>query len=252
MNEERIQKLNDEEPAQGQYVLYWMQQSQRAHFNHALEHAIRTANQRDEPILVAFGLMDDYPHANVRHYRFMLEGLHEVEADLAERGIKLVVRRGSPDEVALSLAQNASIVVCDRGYLRHQKAWRRRVAREAGRSVIQVESDVVVPIEVASDKAEFAARTLRPKIERVRDAFTAKVSATAPVRKSLRLRVGSDLNLWYVDKALDGLSIDRCRRCNASTAGRVRHGAGLPPFFVARSRATVRVEAIRPRTRYPV
>ena len=81
----------------GRYVLYWMQQSQRARFNPALELAIDEANARDLPVLVCFGLMDRYPEANARHYAFMLEGLAEVERDLSERGMAFVIRRGAPD-----------------------------------------------------------------------------------------------------------------------------------------------------------
>ena len=58
-------------------MLYWIQQSQRAEHNPALEHAARRANQHGKPLLVGFGLMDDYPEANARHYRFMLRGLAE-------------------------------------------------------------------------------------------------------------------------------------------------------------------------------
>jgi deoxyribodipyrimidine photo-lyase len=54
--------------------------------------------------------MDDYPDANLRHYRFMLEGLQDVAATLAERGIGLVVRRGAPNEVAVTLAKHAALV----------------------------------------------------------------------------------------------------------------------------------------------
>ena len=71
-----------------------MQQSQRAAYNHALEYAVQQANKQDRMLLVAFGLTDDYPEANLRHYTFMLEGLKETQATLASRGIKLVVRRG--------------------------------------------------------------------------------------------------------------------------------------------------------------
>ena len=70
----RIQVLNDREIKKGRYVLYWMQQSQRAVYNHALEYAIQQANALEQMILVVFGLMDDYPEANLRHYTFMLEG----------------------------------------------------------------------------------------------------------------------------------------------------------------------------------
>jgi deoxyribodipyrimidine photo-lyase len=82
----RISVLNNVEPQLGGcYVLYWMQQSQRAQFNPALEIAIEEANARDLPVLVCFGLMDGYLEANARHYAFMLAGLAEVEQDLRKR-----------------------------------------------------------------------------------------------------------------------------------------------------------------------
>jgi len=56
----------------------------------------------------------------------------------------------SPDEVALKLGRDAAVIVCDRGYLRHQRRWRDRVADGAGCRVEQVESDVVVPVEEVS------------------------------------------------------------------------------------------------------
>jgi deoxyribodipyrimidine photo-lyase len=96
--------------------------------------------------------LDNYPEANLRHYTFMLEGLKEAQAFLAKRGIKMVIRKGAPAEVALSLGQQASMIVCDRGYLKHQKRWRAQVAREAKCRLVQVESDVVVPVEVVSEK----------------------------------------------------------------------------------------------------
>lgn len=210
MDSDRLSILNDA-PADpdGSYVLYWMQQSQRADFNPALEHAVREANRRNQGVVVGFGLTDDYPEANERHYAFMLEGLAEVRDSLHERGIKFVLRRGAPDEVALGLAQDASLVVCDRGYLRHQRTWRDRVAREAGRRVEQVEGDLVVPVETASDKVEFAARTLRPKLRRLWPAFLTDVTRTRVEVPSLTLAVTGDLDAADPDAALGALDIDR-------------------------------------------
>jgi len=153
--------------AGGRYVLYWMQQAQRAAENHALEYAIFRANQLQLPVVVGFGLTDAYPDANLRHYSFMLAGLLETAEALAKRGIRLVCRRGEPPEVALALAREAALLVCDVGYCRHQKAWRAQAVRQAPCPVIQVESDVVVPVAAASPKAEYAARTLRPKLQRL-------------------------------------------------------------------------------------
>jgi len=64
----RIQVLNDADVRKKDYVLYWMQQSQRAVHNHALEFAVEQANQQNRMLLVAFGLTNDYPEANLRHY----------------------------------------------------------------------------------------------------------------------------------------------------------------------------------------
>ncbi len=191
---ERVQTLNDTQPQDGDYVLYWMQQSQRAEDNPALEYGVQQANSLKKPLLVGFGLMDDYPEANLRHYTFMLEGLKETQAALKDRDVRMVVQRGSPDEVALNLSKNAALLVTDRGYLNIQKKWRERVADEAACRVVQIEGDVVVPVELASNKREYAARTLRPKIHKHLEKFLVDLSTTAVNRSSLGLNIdGVDL-----------------------------------------------------------
>ena len=65
---------------------------------------------------------------------------------LEKRGIKMVVRRGAPDDIALEAGKDASLIVTDRGYMRPQKRWRKRVAGEAECPVTRVESGVVVPV----------------------------------------------------------------------------------------------------------
>lgn len=95
MNENRIRHLNDKAlDTDGKYVLYWMQQSQRAHANPALEYAVRLQNEQDQGLIVCFGLMPNYPEANRRHCAFMLEGLAETAESLHERGIKFVAQKG--------------------------------------------------------------------------------------------------------------------------------------------------------------
>ncbi|MBA8794798.1 deoxyribodipyrimidine photo-lyase [Friedmanniella endophytica] len=209
---ERVQHLNDhDEPtgpddADGRYVLYWMQQSARASFNHALEFAIHRANDLELPLLVAFGLMDDYPDANARHYRFLLEGLADVEAELGKRDIAFVLQKGEPAAVAERLAKDAALVVVDRGYLRHQRQWREDVASSVGCAVVQVESDVVVPVELVSDHAEHAARTIRPKITQHLDRFLVPLRATR-LQNTTKPRVSGE-DLSDLDALLGSLTID--------------------------------------------
>jgi len=206
IHDARVRPLNERAPRRGRYVLYWMQQSQRAAGNHALEYAVQRANALGLPLRVGFGLTDDYPEAAVRHYRFMLEGLRHTARELAGRGIPLVARRGAPDQVALGMAADAAELVCDRGYLRHQKAWRAKVAAAARCPVIQVETDVVVPIAVASGKAEWAARTLRPRIGARLDEFMVALQPTPLARTGGAAR---GLDLEDVDGVLARMRLDR-------------------------------------------
>jgi deoxyribodipyrimidine photo-lyase len=208
IQEERIRPLNEKDVREGDYVLYWMQEAQRAEYNHALEYAVQRANELGHPLLVIFGLMTGYPEANLRHYAFLLEGLQDVKEALKERKIKFVVRWGSPDEVALDTGKTASLIVCDMSYLRLQKKWREKVAEAADCAVVQVETEVVVPVELASDKREHAARTLRPKIREHLDEFLVGLEPTTVEKQSLNMQADG-LDLSDVGEILDNMELDR-------------------------------------------
>ena len=240
----RIRPLNAAPARDGAYVLYWMQQSQRASGNPALELAVREANARRLPVIVGFGLTEHYPDANARHFAFLLQGLADTAARLRQRGLGFTVRRGSPEHVALDLARDAALVVCDRGYLRHQRVWRQAVADRAGRCVVQVEGDVVVPVEAASGKAEYAARTIRPKILRHLDRFLRPVADAAVERTCFDAAPDGDVDLSNPGAVLDGLDVDRSvkpvrRFAGGTAAARERLAAflhsGLPGFAGRRS-----------------
>jgi deoxyribodipyrimidine photo-lyase len=138
----------------------------------------------------------------------MLEGLQETQAALAKRGIKMVVQKGNPADVARSAGRRASLIVCDRGYLRHQRQWRKKVARNAGCRVVQIESDVVVPLEVVSGKAEYAARTIRPKIHKYLKDYLLEFKPTKIKKTSLKTRV-SGLDLSDIEAVAKNMSLDK-------------------------------------------
>ena len=181
---ERVQPLNSKKMVPGKFVLYWMQASQRVLCNHALEYAIRQANELDQPVVVLFGITSQFPEANARHYAFMLQGLQNVHDGLKKRGISFVVRLQSPELAAVTMAKSASLVVTDRGYLDIQKAWRTHVANKVPCLVVQVESDVVVPVAVASEKEAYSAGILRPKLQKHLKRFLVPLKET-PVKRIL-------------------------------------------------------------------
>lgn len=229
---ERIQQLNDAPlRPEGDYVLYWMQASQREAYNHALEYAVDRANELRLPLLVAFGLMDDYPEANERHYAFMLEGLRETAHALEERNIAFRAYHGRPDNVAINAAQRAALLVVDCGYLRGQRAWRKNVAENAGCRVVQVESDAVIPVETASDKEEYAARTIRPKLERKLDTFLQPLRRRRLITTEFKNSIEEGIDIF--DSALlSRLKLDRSvGKTAAFTGGAAQAGKRLQDFI---------------------
>lgn len=155
----------------GDYVLYWMQQSQRVSYNHALEYAIQQANHSGLPLLVLFVFDTNFPEANQRHFTFMIEGLLEVEQELKQKNIRIQFEQGNMVAKVVKYASNASQLVGDFGYLRIQREWREAISAKINKPFVCLESDIVVPVEVASDKQEYMARTIRPKIERELDDY---------------------------------------------------------------------------------
>jgi deoxyribodipyrimidine photo-lyase len=211
IQQERIRALNKKEMKKGDYVLYWMQASQRTEYNHALEYAILKANER--------------------HYAFMLEGLKEVEKSLKKRGIRMVILYQSPEIGAVRLAKRASLVIVDRGYLRIQRQWREDAAHRITCPLIQVESDVVVPVEEVSNKEEYTAATIRSKIHKKLGHFLVPLRQKDPVIDSLSLNVKS-FNIEDIGQALLKLRIDRSvQKVNSFKGGRAEALRHLEVFL---------------------
>jgi len=82
---------------EGKCVVYWMQRAQRGQENHAVDVAVKAANHLGLPLVVYFAAISNFPHANLRHYAFLQQGLKDIEEDLASRGVAFVMRR-APNE----------------------------------------------------------------------------------------------------------------------------------------------------------
>ena len=95
---------------EGRCVVYWMQRSQRALDNPALNLAIEAANLLKRPVVVFFSLIPNAHHANRRHYQFMLKGLQDVAQGLRERGVGFVLRR-FPDHSLLKFCSEVRPVL---------------------------------------------------------------------------------------------------------------------------------------------
>lgn len=204
---ERIKILNIQPEQSGKYVLYWMQAAQREQYNQALEYSIMQANRLGLPLVVYFGLTDDYPGANLRHYQFMLEGLIETARFIEERGATFVLRRISPEVGVVELAKDAALVVVDRGYTRFQRNWRRHAADHLPCKFVQIETESIVPIEAVSDKEEYAAATFRPKLHRQLERFLVPIRRTQLNHRANKIKIRSE-SLSDLPSLLAKLDVD--------------------------------------------
>jgi len=230
---DRIRSLGGSKAAGGRgkdFVLYWMQAAQRARGNHALEFAADKANELGKPLVVFFGLTEAFPEANRRHYAFLLEGLKETRESLEARGIRLVIRHVSPGEGAAELGRRACFVVVDGGYLRIERKWRRDAAHLLDVAFIEVESNVIIPVETASPKEDFAAATLRPKIRRQIEPFLVPLKERPLKKSSLSLRLDS-LDVRDTDKVLASLKVDGDVRAGRFEGGTSRALSLLEDFI---------------------
>lgn len=162
----RIQKLSSGKSSQGTCVLYVMSRDQRVRDNYALLAAQSKARSLELPLVVGFIL---YPASRTRskeHVAFMIEGLEQLAADLAQRNIPLICKKDAAQRGAQQLLDQLepAAVYCDFSPLRSPRKRAQILADVASCPVFVVDTHNVVPLWVTSRKQEYAARTIRPKI----------------------------------------------------------------------------------------
>ena len=148
----------------GKCVLYWMQRSQRGTDNHAVDIAVAIANQLRLPLVVYFAGIANFPHANLRHYVFLNQGLPDLEEDLAARNISFVFRR-APHESHTQLIADVqpAIVLGDENPMRIPESWRADLAKQITMPFWTVDADCIIPQRLFPT-AQYAAHTMRPRL----------------------------------------------------------------------------------------
>ncbi|EDW08131.2 deoxyribodipyrimidine photo-lyase [Drosophila mojavensis] len=149
-------------------VVYWMSRDARVQDNWALLFAQRLALKLELPLTVVFCLVPKFLNATLRHYKFMLGGLQEVEQQCRELNVSFHLLLGPAVERLPQFVKDEKIgaVICDFAPLRLPRQWVEDVVKALPAHVplTQVDAHNVVPLWVTSDKQEYAARTIRNKI----------------------------------------------------------------------------------------
>jgi deoxyribodipyrimidine photo-lyase len=149
----------------GACVVYWMQHAQRGLDNPALDVAVEAANILRKPVVVFFAPVPFYPHANLRHYRFLNEGIADIADALKKRNVGFVLRR-YPDHSLAKFCDEvkAVLVVGDENPMREPEGWRQTAAKRLTVPLWTVDADVIIPSKLL-EKAQYAAHTIRPRLQ---------------------------------------------------------------------------------------
>ena len=166
----RVRRAGSPAP-EGRCIVYWMQRAQRGQDNHALDVAIAVANALALPVVAYFAGISNFPHANLRHYAFLNQGLPDAAEACAQRGVGFVLRRAPlEDPLRFFTDVQAAMVIGDENPMRMPELWRMSVADQLTVPFWTVDADVIVPSRLL-EKAQFSAGVARPRLLRALPEF---------------------------------------------------------------------------------
>jgi deoxyribodipyrimidine photo-lyase len=150
-------------------VIYWMSRAIRMSENPALVEACVTAKEHGAKLIVVFALIPNFPYANTRNMDFLLRGLAEVSDKLSEKGIPLYLHQGFPVNAFEHILKEYRIIsiINEHHVLNPFLSSQDQVKEWCLYQDVDfhlVNTACVIPVEEASNKLEFAAKTIRPKI----------------------------------------------------------------------------------------
>jgi deoxyribodipyrimidine photo-lyase len=167
INNNRVRLLKKGTESNGP-VIYWMSRDQRAHDNWALLFAQQLALEKNAKLVVVFTLIPEFLGATMRQYDFMLRGLMEAERELKKYNISFFLLLGKPSVKILKFIKDykASNLVTDFDPLKIKRKWKREIVNNINIPFYEVDAHNVVPCFYVSQKQEFGAYTIRPKVHK--------------------------------------------------------------------------------------
>jgi deoxyribodipyrimidine photo-lyase len=168
--------INFKERKQSGPVLYWMNRDQRANDNHALSFAQALALREKQTLLVYFGLDLSLNKYNERQLTFLIQGLESLETRLASYNLLFIMTIGDIIECLINTIKKYKIatVVTDFSPLKADRGSIAALANKCSVCIYQVDAHNIVPCWITSDKPEYAAYTIRPKINKSLDKYSQK------------------------------------------------------------------------------
>jgi len=153
----------------GDYILYWMQGAFRVEYNHSLEFAKYLAINKNLPLKVLVVVDFSYKDANYRHFKFFIDGILELVEKFNDLKISFHVKVGPFTEILPQYLNDANTLITDKAYIKWLKDVRNKIYKNNDVNIYEVDTNLVVPVQVASSKCEYGAYTIRPKINKLKE-----------------------------------------------------------------------------------
>ncbi len=187
-------------------VIYWMSRDQRVSDNYALLFASELAAEKQTSLIVIFSLVKKFLGATFRQYDFLIKGLQKVELKLKDFNIPFFLLLGNPQDTIPDFIKKfqANTLVSDFDPLKIKRIWKRDVAKKIEIPFYEVDTHNIVPCLVASNKQEFAAYTIRPKINKLLDEFLVEIPK---LKTSTKNYIGFEKNDW--NKVYSEIEVDK-------------------------------------------
>jgi len=166
---QRIRPLNSV-PVQSGAVIYWMSRDQRLEDNWALLYAQQQAIETQQPLHIVFILSATFGWATQTHYNWMVQGLRQLSETAQTIGLSFQILVGEPKMVFQQMMQEKTLglLVTDYSPLRYSKKTKDLVAT-LPIALHEVDAHNCIPPWVITQKTEYSAATIRPKIHRLLD-----------------------------------------------------------------------------------
>ena len=124
-------------------IVYWMSRNQRIEDNWSLLYAQALGLKNSLPLHVVFCLAEKFLDATFRHYKFMIEGLKEVQTECVNLNINFHLLRGQAGEQVPNFIRkyNIGALVCDASPLRIHREWVDNVRKNLSADVPLIQVD---------------------------------------------------------------------------------------------------------------
>lgn len=184
INENRIKTIKNSTNNNGGYIIYLMSNSLREDYNYSLELAILKANQFNLPLLVCYRLPEIY-YKNNRYKNFIDEGIGELIDSLNKRMINILIIKSNNLQKLIDLLMDSKLLIVDKEYLKDKINYQNYLFEFLDKTIYEVDNNLVVPVEISSNKEEYGAYTIRPKITKRKDEYIEKLDKSELINISI-------------------------------------------------------------------